>query len=139
MCADCEGGVRGMKVTKDFLQVVFFKYPYFCEEGVIPARISSSVPGYQEARLSNLIGSWIEIEAAAKWLNRFPKQTRFNEKQRAYRLKHVFEEDVANGGVYLCNGDFILAGLLAGFKIKEYRRGSGDICFNMKDKINGGI
>lgn len=124
-----------MKVTKDFLQEMFTKYPNFCADGVNPAeRVRNSKADAEKYQLSMLEGSngvWEDIEEAAKWLNQFPKWNKFNKDQYAYTLKHVFEKDEANGGRYLCNGDFILAGLLAGFDIKEYNIGSGDVYFNI--------
>jgi hypothetical protein len=59
------------------------------------------------------------LARAVDWLNTWPRTKHVNSRfqQSSYGLKHVFEREA---GEYIANGEFILAGLIAGLQMQRH-------------------
>lgn len=76
-----------------------------------PADVQAKILLEQQDLLTRIDG----IAAAVRWLSAMTKTKHVNTRYGSYGLKHTMEHDT---GVYVSNGEFIVAAILAGFDCK---------------------
>ncbi len=112
------------------------RYPTLCYAGMVPSSEQWTPEGLAYSRAELLLNGEAEIKACCEYLDGFAQLKRNNPLRTSYGLKHRVEywmEHARSEPMYISNGSFIVAALLAGFDLSE-TPGRINVEFNISNK-----